>query len=113
VTPRKLSTLLALLAALSWVGCAGGIALGRPRRPPMPPDPAIDELELVCSPDPDPKVPGCRPTRITVEVCESDLDAGCTTRRGLHDFLSELDAYDCYVAKLRGEVEPACEEPEE
>jgi hypothetical protein len=52
----------------------------------------------------------CRPTRITVEVCSSDLEEGCTTRQGIHDLLAELDVYDDYVTRLRGEK--VLEDPE-
>lgn len=103
--PSKFSRAAALLAALSSFACAADVVATRVRRPPMPGDAAIDEFVLVCQPgDGD----SCRPTRIVVEVCESALEAGCETRRGLHDFLSELDAFDCYVAELRGEEVPSC-----
>lgn len=69
----------------------------------MPGDRAVDELVLVCQPD----EAGCRPTRVSVDVCELATDAGCEVRSGLHDFLSDLAAYDDYVARLRGDPSPS------
>jgi hypothetical protein len=43
-------------------------------------------------------------------VCRSSEEAGCDVRRGIHDLLGELDAYDDYVAELRGEE--VLEDPE-
>ena len=100
---RKLSSLSLAPLALAWsFGCAADVQSLRPNRPPWPSDQAVDELELVCQPDED----GCRPTRVVVEVCASSGDPGCDVRRGFHDFLSELEAYDRYVAELRGDPPP-------
>lgn len=104
---RSASWLALAMPVLAWSwSCAGAPVAGLPNRPPQASGAAIDEFELVCQPDAE----GCRPTRIVVEVCESETDAGCATRRGLHDFLAEWVAYDRYVARLRGEdpnAEPA------
>lgn len=85
-----------------FAACAGGPATIRPVRPPLPDARALEEFELVCQPD----EAGCRPTQIRVEVCASELEAGCAVRDGIHDLLSELEAYDRYVAELRGDEVP-------
>jgi hypothetical protein len=82
--------------------CAGSVASIRPDRPPLPDAEAIEELVLVCQPTANEERP-CSPTRIQVEVCGSDLEEGCKVRSGIHDLVSELDAYDDYVAELRGD----------
>jgi len=67
-------------------------------------------MALLCQPTGDEGRP-CRPTRVSVEVCETSLEEGCDVRKGVHDFFSEVDAYDDYVVELRGEE--ILEDPEE
>jgi len=114
---RNLTSMAAAaLAVACSIACAGSAPVILPRRPPLPDETAIREAELLCAPPEDAEsLEGCRPTRIKVEICESSEEAGCDVRRGLADLLSGLDAYDDYVAELRGEKvlpepEPAPEE---
>lgn len=75
------------------------MAAVRVRKPPATNDRAIDELVLVCQPTD----AGCSPTRIRVERCSSPEEEGCRVRDGIHDLLSELEAYRDYVDALNGE----------
>ena len=102
--PSNVSTALFALVAVSSIGCAASVLASLPRRPPLPNDAAITEAETLCAPPEElDAVEPCRPTRIRVEVCSSSEETGCDVRRGLHDFLGQLDAYDDYVVELRGE----------
>lgn len=89
------------------LGCAASVAVIRPQRPPLGDARSDEEFLLVCQPkvveDDEDMWLACQPTRIQVEVCESELEEGCKIRMGIHDLLSELDAYDDYIVKLRGE----------
>ncbi len=102
--PRNTFSLAAAFAvSLFSIGCATGTGDAiRLARPPLPNDQALNEWVLVCQP----RDGDCQPTRIVVEVCENELDKDCKVRRGLQELFSYLEAYDKYVAKLRGEEVP-------
>ena len=61
----------------------------------------LKEVEALCQPTRDPAHP-CRGTRVTVEVCDVDTDAGvgCQVRDGTNNLLRALNAYLKYVAEL-------------
>ena len=97
--PRGSFTLLLVGALAFSLGCGAKLASVRPNRAPTPNFGALDEAELLCQPD----ERGCRPTKIWVEVCETEFVEGCTTRDEIYRFLQIMDTYEDYIRALRGE----------
>ncbi len=86
---------------MTWqIGCAASTTCVRPLRPPTPSNELVDLMVETCQAAPGGK---CRPTRMTIEVCESDLEEGCRERDSLYRYLDESLRYRNYIERLRGD----------
>lgn len=93
---------LSLVVLACSLSCAGNSTVPRIRRPPLPDERALIEAIALCQPTGDRMRP-CQPTRIEVHVCEPRVEGGCAVRRGVHDLLRWLNAYDNYIQALNGD----------
>ena len=100
--PRKFLMGLAALVMLCLTACAGGVTVPQVRRPPLSSNEADSEMAYLCQLTDDENNP-CRPTQVTVRVCNPEEDLGCRVRNGMYKLLRELDVYIDYIDELNKE----------